>query len=362
MPDIRDWYTGEVLLAYPEAALNTADLRGAPLRYADLRVADLRGARLQGADLRGVLLWNADLRGADLTDALLQFLDGVREQYKPGADLTGAHLWNALYDNETRWPAEFNPRRSGAVHAANAAHRLEPLCPGGARTFVVGDVHGQADKLHRLLARLRAQAQSGDALVFLGDLIDRGPDSRGVIDLVLAQQCGAWPGPVTALKGNHEEMLLYGLDGHPEFARDAWFNYGGREMLNSYAPDGWPADAWQSVLPSAHVAFLRSLKSLHRDRQGIYMHAGLQPARSPEETDEHARLWIRQEFYASEARWKQVVVFGHTPMAGPPASPSSPSAWRPLNRPEKIGLDTGAGHGGYLTAVVLPERAFVFEA
>lgn len=357
MIEIKDWFTGERRLRHRPDSLAGAKLRGASLRYADLRNQVLRGANLQKADLRGALLWNTDLRGADLTDALLGYFDMVEFIDDPGADLTGVNLRGAIYDAQTRWPDGFAPQYSGArlENAPPAPARMAP----GPRTFAIGDVHGQTEKLRKLLAKLKALAASGDALVFIGDLIDRGPDSRGSINLVLEQLGGGWPGPVTVLKGNHEAMLLSGLDGDPEFTRDAWFRYGGISTLQSYGV-GWQEEEWQGSIPAGHVGFLRSLKTWHRDAHGIYVHAGLHPGQAPEETGEEILLWTREAFYTSDHEWDLPVVFGHTPMYEPPVAMNRQPAWRPMLRTEKIGIDTGAGYGGPLTAVVLPQREFVF--
>jgi serine/threonine protein phosphatase 1 len=352
--EIVDWYTGRVLLGGVGPGAN---LRGASLRFADLRGADLRHANLEGADLRGALLWNTDLCGARLDHALLGFFEGVEGRYRPGDDLTGANFWNAVYDAATRWPAGSSPHRLGAIEAAHAP-TAPPVPAAGFRTFAVGDVHGQAEKLRALLALLHAHAAPGDALVFLGDLIDRGPDSRDVLEVVLAEAQGNWPGPVHALRGNHEAMLLDALDGDPEVVRAGWLQYGGLDTLDSYGGEEWALENWSAHLPPAHLDFFRSLGLWHQDQHGIYVHAGLRPGRQPHETGEETLLWVREKFYASDYRWEKVVVFGHSPRAEPPDGPEAAPRWRPMNRPEKIGLDTGAGHGGPLTAVVLPARDF----
>ena len=228
------------------------------------------------------------------------------------------------------------------------------------RTFVVGDVHGQDRMLDRLLPELAACAEAGDALVFVGDYVDRGPDSRRVIDRVLAQQRGGWNGPVTTLKGNHEELMLDFISPSPRYEAEIWLRNGGIETIASYTGEGWTRD-WASRVPGEHLEFLRALKSWHEDENGIYVHAGLRPGQAPEDSDDEVRLWIRERFIDSDYRWPKVVVFGHTPQYEQPAdgilNPRELS-WRPLQRPEKIGIDTGAAYGGPLTAVLLPEREF----
>ena len=227
------------------------------------------------------------------------------------------------------------------------------------RTFAVGDVHGNSRMLRELLAQIKARAEPGDALVFVGDYIDRGPDSRGVVDLVLGQIGGGWDGPVTALKGNHEELMLDSLQPRPRYDLEIWMQNGGVEMIASYTPGGWYPN-WFRVLPPEHLDFFRNLKSWYRDENGIYVHAGLPPGVEPEDATDDDRLWIRGAFINSSWKWDRVVVFGHTPQYDQTSRFVNPQKmpWRPLNQPEKIGIDTGAAFGGPRTAVLLPEREF----
>lgn len=229
------------------------------------------------------------------------------------------------------------------------------------RTFAIGDIHGQAGLLQALLEQLRPRAAPGDTLLFIGDYVDRGPESRRVVDLVLAERTGAWDGPVVALKGNHEVMMLDAMAARPRLERGLWLVNGGRTTLHSYFGARAPRD-WGAALPGLHVRFLESLENWHEDENGIYVHAGLLPGEPPADADEETLCWVREEFIDSDYDWGKVVVFGHTPQFEPPDGPvrdHSALRWRPLVRPEKIGIDTGAAYGGPLTAVILPEREFV---
>jgi serine/threonine protein phosphatase 1 len=229
------------------------------------------------------------------------------------------------------------------------------------RTFVVGDVHGQSRKLRELIRKLQDQAREGDTLVFVGDYVDRGPDSKLVMGQVLELVGGGWSGPVVTLKGNHEELMLDFLAGAVRFDPQVWLENGGRDTVRSYTGNRDPFRLGDSV-PEAHVELLKGLRSWYEDEHGIYVHAGIPPGVSPEEADDEAFLWIREPFIESDYAWEKVVVFGHTPQHEPVKGfimDRERLPWRPLNRPEKIGIDTGAGYGGPLTAVILPEREFV---
>ena len=229
------------------------------------------------------------------------------------------------------------------------------------RTFVVGDIHGHAGLLRDLLPQLREAAEPGDALVFVGDYVDRGPDSQGVIEQVLELIHDGWDGPVTTLKGNHEVLMLDFLAGSPVYEPEIWLHNGGEETITSYTEEEMWTPEWADSLPRAHLDFLGGLQIWHEDENGIYVHAGIAPGKLPAESDEEELLWIREPFIHSNFAWDKVVVFGHTPQHERVLIPPwdrSKLPWRPLVRPEKIGIDTGAAYGGPLTAVLLPERRF----
>lgn len=228
------------------------------------------------------------------------------------------------------------------------------------RTFVVGDIHGHSQKLRRLIPKLKQRAAAGDALVFVGDYVDRGPDSRTVVDQVLELTRGGWDGPVTCLKGNHEELLLDFLAKRSRYEPGLWLQNGGRETIVSYSGKPDPR-SFAPALPPDHLTFYENLLSWHGDDNGIYVHAGIVPGLSPADCTDDDLLWIREVFIDSDYEWDRVVVFGHTPQcdrSGPPITEPGQMPWAPLNRPEKIGIDTGAAYSGPLTAVMLPEREF----
>lgn len=233
--------------------------------------------------------------------------------------------------------------------AEPAAVAAPAWAPG--RIYAVGDVHGRLDLLDALAARL-AEDRRGlarAALVFLGDLVDRGPASAGVIDRVVElSRDPAWD--VTVLKGNHEEALLLFLE-DPGFG-PTWAEHGGAATLAAYGvrppaartdAAGWIAarDAFAAALPAEHLDLLRGLRLWAEHGDYLFVHAGVRPGVPLERQDPRDLLWIRGEFLGADRACERVVVHGHTP---------AEAAW--LGR-WRIGLDTGAYATGRLTAVRL---------
>jgi serine/threonine protein phosphatase 1 len=228
--------------------------------------------------------------------------------------------------------------------------------PPGQRVYAVGDVHGCADRLaalHALIAAdLAARPVAESTLVHLGDYVDRGPDSAGVIALL-----DAGP-PATRridLMGNHEQMLLDALDaaaggGDPGAIRH-WLVNGAAATLASWGvPAAADPESWAGLVPAGQIARIRTLALSHRAGGYLFVHAGIRPGVPPERQSRHDMLWIREPFLLSDARFGVVVVHGHTP--GP----------APVIRPNRIGIDTGAVLGGALTCLVLEEDRLGFLA
>jgi serine/threonine protein phosphatase 1 len=220
--------------------------------------------------------------------------------------------------------------------------------------FAIGDVHGLSSRLgemHEAILDKIACEQSPARIVHLGDYIDRGPDSRGVIERIieLARRFEGDPRiDVISLRGNHEETMLSQLEG----ATDTWLDKGGRETLSSYGID---ADAhrtdWASLMPADHLMWLMGLRTLYHDaaRRLAFVHAGIEPRTFPACSD-HVRLWTRSPAFTEFGRWPDrrelaglTVVHGHTPIA------------QALVSGHRINVDTGAVYGGALTAVMLKE-------
>ncbi len=222
--------------------------------------------------------------------------------------------------------------------------------PDGRRVYAVGDIHGRADLLVRLLEDLRRDAAQGGfqgrpILIFLGDYIDRGFQSRDVIDVLLSDQLS--PFETYFLKGNHEASMLQFLSDPSVGPR--WAEFGGAETLVSYgiqpprtrtSLDDWSraSDELQQVLPADHLHFLRNLDLSVRIGDYVFVHAGVRPGVPLDQQSEYDMLWIRDEFLSDRKPLGAVIVHGHTPTSAPHRDS------------RRIGVDTGAYLSGRLTA------------
>lgn len=239
--------------------------------------------------------------------------------------------------------------------------------PPDHRLYAIGDVHGRADLLAPLLeiiaedlARARPRPGACD-LVVLGDILDRGPHSRAVVELLLEQIRAAdgrthaqRPAPrLTVLRGNHEAMALAFLT-DPETHGAAWMTNGGARTLESYgvAPPATPtpaalratAAAFAQALPADHRRFLGSLPLMQRLGDVVLVHAGVRPGLALADQDPTDLLWIREPFLSSRCDFGALVIHGHS------VTPAVEV------RPNRIGVDTGAVHSGRLSCLVLEGR------
>jgi serine/threonine protein phosphatase 1 len=225
--------------------------------------------------------------------------------------------------------------------------------PADTRVYAIGDVHGQLDQLLALEDLIVADAAEHPAgrrlIVYLGDYVDRGQDSRAVVAHLLE---GPPPGfEAVYLKGNHEDVMLDFLDDPDSGAN--WLMNGGDTTLANYGIDihaDGPAGVgrlehlsrrFAEALPRDHQAFLRGLDVSHAEGDYLFVHAGIRPGVPLEAQDPHDLIWIRYPFLQSDADFGKVVVHGHTPEP------------QPVERGNRIGVDTGAVYGGSLTALVL---------
>jgi len=232
-----------------------------------------------------------------------------------------------------------------------------PQTPDGVQIYAVGDVHGERRLLEALLASIadhgRSRSSEGvrTVIVMLGDYIDRGPDSRGVLNLLCGLAATGGGGvEYRFLRGNHEAAMLDFL-ADPVGGGD-WLNYGGAETLASYGlrassgladPNRLRAlrDAFVERLPEEHRAFLDGLEPMVALGDYVFAHAGVRPGVALDRQRLEDLLWIREPFLSSSRFHGRVVVHGHTPVDVP------------VTAPNRIGIDTGAYASGILTAVFL---------
>ena len=201
-------------------------------------------------------------------------------------------------------------------------------------TYAIGDIQGSLHSLRALIERCRRHASTrAMTLVFLGDYIDRGPDSAGVIGLIMELQAELGE-RLIPLKGNHEAMALDVIDGKAE--AEFWLSQGGGQTLRSYGVTSAEA------LPRDHVAWLRSLRASYDDGRRFFVHAGIDPNRPLAAQDEHDLIWIREPFLSDRRDHGRLIVHGHTPL----------ETATPDLRDNRLNIDTAAVYGGALTAAV----------
>ena len=202
------------------------------------------------------------------------------------------------------------------------------------KSFIVGDLHGCSDMLEEMLNIIPWNPEK-DNLIFIGDYIDRGKDSKGVIDILLKLMESS--SKVQCLLGNHESLFLEYFYGRSE---NSFILNGGGATLNSYRVKD------KIYIPPEHVTFIRSLKTLIELDNYYIVHAGLKPGVEIEKQTIKDKIWIREEFIFSDYDFGKKVIFGHTPFPAPYIVSG------------KIGLDTGAVFGNKLTCIELPDEKF----
>ena len=206
------------------------------------------------------------------------------------------------------------------------------------KIFVIGDVHGCLEMLKRLIDKIEWNP-ANDRLIFIGDYIDRGENSKGVIDFILKLKEDSTL--IQCLIGNHEQMFLDYLSGVDP--QSSLLN-GGLSTLRSYEEMRRSQD--DPLIPPSHLDFFSSLLSMIELEHYYIVHAGFHPNIGIEDQSLNDMIWIREEFIYSDYDFGKVVIFGHTPFNSP------------LVMKNKIGIDTGAVFGNYLTCLELPEEKF----
>jgi serine/threonine protein phosphatase 1 len=231
-----------------------------------------------------------------------------------------------------------------------------PRVPEGSLIYAVGDVHGRADLLADMHEAILKDAREVECetkmVIYLGDYVDRGNDSKGVVDLLLDKPLPGFDSYY--LMGNHEAFLL-------EFLIDmeagpGWFFNGGLQTLHSYGvklnkDDELSFDTLVRIqdeflrkVPAKHLDFFRKLDFCRLEGDYFFVHAGIRPGIPLENQSDEDMLWIREEFLAYEEEFEKIIVHGHT------------ITWEPEVKTNRIGIDTGAFASGVLTALVLEGR------
>ncbi|MES1200826.1 MAG: metallophosphoesterase family protein [Pseudomonadota bacterium] len=223
--------------------------------------------------------------------------------------------------------------------------------------YAIGDIHGEAERLARLHGFIHDDAAHIGAtpiIVHVGDLIDRGPDSRGVVARIMALHAAA-PDTVT-IRGNHEELMLTAYDRDESVGLYHWATNGGDATITSYEAINGKHENWRDAIDDDHLAWIRTLPTMWRDedRKLVFVHGGIDPKTFPKCTDE-IRMWTRAKAFFDTWRWPKraeldgvLVVHGHTPT----------DDFTPDVRDRRINVDTGVCYGGPLTCLVLaPDQA-----
>jgi serine/threonine protein phosphatase 1 len=227
----------------------------------------------------------------------------------------------------------------------------QPAVPDGLRVYAVGDVHGRLDLLDAMLARIAADRQAAPVertvLIFLGDLVDRGPESAAVVERLRTLENSL--GELHLLMGNHEEAFLGAVAGEDGWLPN-WLDFGGDATAASYgvAPGrlAWASEADGAAMlaagvPAAHLDFLRRFEDAIAIGDYLFVHAGIRPGVPVSQQAPHDLRWIREPFLSDPKPHGPVVVHGHTIVD------------EVQDRGNRIGIDTGAYRSGRLTALVL---------
>jgi serine/threonine protein phosphatase 1 len=260
------------------------------------------------------------------------------------------HRWREWYlfssENELAWKA-----------LRTALSKQRPRVPAGKRIYAVGDIHGRADLLSSLFTRidndLEARPHADATEIFLGDYVDRGPNSREVIDLLIERRRRR---AAMFLKGNHEECVTRFL-AEPDLLT-TWKNIGGLDTVLSYGvtPERRDDTQWQQevatalgrAMPESHYKFLHSLLLSFTCGDFFFAHAGVRPGVQLSQQTQQDLLWIREDFLWHEEDFGKVIVHGHTPTKDPEI------------RSNRINIDTGAYATGRLTCLVLEQDEMRF--
>ena len=236
--------------------------------------------------------------------------------------------------------------------ASGGGAPVSPAVPEGTRVYAVGDIHGRADLLHRIQDMIGDDAASAarrrKVVVYLGDYVDRGPESFQVVDHLITHPLDGFE--TVHLKGNHEEFLIRFVEDGAMGA--AWMMNGGGATLVSYGVSafnfflGEPGlkraqKRLAGTIPPSHLDFYHGLRLTHVEGDYLFVHAGLRPGVAIDDQKEGDMIWIRDDFLKADTRFDKMVVHGHSIEPEPDIQ-----AYR-------IGIDTGAYRSGRLTCLIL---------
>jgi len=227
---------------------------------------------------------------------------------------------------------------------------LQPSIPTGQRLYCIGDIHGRLDllqDLHRMIEADAREFEGTKTLIYLGDYIDRGEQSKEVIDLLLEAPMPNFK--TVCLLGNHEQTIMDFLQ-YPKAAA-GWLAFGGRETLRSYGVGigrnyislniNMIKDELKEKLPEKHLNFFRSCGLYHTEGNYCFVHAGIRPGTPLSDQRNEDLLWIREDFTRSPTIHEHIVIHGHSITDDVEFLPN------------RIGIDTGAYNTGVLTCLVL---------
>lgn len=207
------------------------------------------------------------------------------------------------------------------------------------KKFVIGDVHGNYEELMDLLDKINPNLRQ-DKLIYLGDYIDRGPQSYKVIRFLIDLQNKYGKEHVVLLRGNHEDMAIENIE------------HGSIDCFNGYDITFMDFNKNNDSIEN-YYEFFKGLPLYYEDESFIYVHGGIKPGIAMEKQDDYDLLWIREEFFESSLTFIKPVIFGHT------STNNIIGTFSPFIKKDRIGIDTGIAYGGRLTALEIHDGKIV---
>lgn len=247
--------------------------------------------------------------------------------------------------------------------------------PTTERIFAIGDIHGHYDELMKLLDKISVEANYDpevDHLVFCGDLVDVGPDSRKVVEWCMKYK-EQYPTTFHPIKGNHDDMMVDSCKYNcAKYDPGLWFTQGGEENLDSYinSEGKFTEENKEVVIPKEHINWLEELPVKWESKEYFFVHGGVPPLSLHDikkalydeqklglRKMEYTLMWEREKFYGSNFHWEKKIIFAHTGFES-----RKTGFWEPFVRDTMIGINTMPRNDGKLTCVQLPEEVFFFQS